>query len=128
MVQLEKSHIDQEPFWELPGGRIDPGEDLDTALKREVFEETGIQIDPGQPFGLWQWEMDPKIDDGFDQWQIAAIARHAKFLSGKLTMAHHEPGENIGRIDWIKNDQVNDLPIIHGLRPVLKNYMDQFIT
>lgn len=31
-----------EPFWDIPGGRINRGEDIETALRREVFEESGI--------------------------------------------------------------------------------------
>lgn len=30
--------------WELPGGKIDPGESFDQALIREVCEETGLDI------------------------------------------------------------------------------------
>ncbi|UAL53574.1 NUDIX hydrolase [Bacillus sp. CMF21] len=30
--------------WELPGGAVDEGETLDTALCREILEETGIEV------------------------------------------------------------------------------------
>ncbi len=32
------------PVWVLPGGGIDPGENPEEAVKREVFEETGYRI------------------------------------------------------------------------------------
>ncbi|GAB2565146.1 NUDIX hydrolase [Gracilibacillus alcaliphilus] len=38
-----KSNEDQKPF-ELPGGRINPFESYVSALKREVFEETGLRV------------------------------------------------------------------------------------
>lgn len=35
-------------WWELPGGGIDPGETYLEAIVREVAEETGLVITPGQ--------------------------------------------------------------------------------
>lgn len=34
--------------WELPGGRLEPGEDLATAVRREFAEETGLDVHVGR--------------------------------------------------------------------------------
>jgi len=38
--------------WDIPGGRIDPGEDPFTALKRECMEEVGMEVEIGKPLGV----------------------------------------------------------------------------
>ena len=32
-------------FWELPGGKVDPGETVEQGAVREVFEETNLQVE-----------------------------------------------------------------------------------
>lgn len=39
--------------WEVPGGQIEEGEDIIAGLKREVFEESGVQIDVGKMVGVY---------------------------------------------------------------------------
>jgi 8-oxo-dGTP pyrophosphatase MutT (NUDIX family) len=39
--------------WEFPGGGIEPGEDPETAARREWAEETGCQVPDGQITGTW---------------------------------------------------------------------------
>ncbi len=42
-ADVTKHRKNKEPYWDMPGGRVDEGEEgaLDT-LKREIYEETGI--------------------------------------------------------------------------------------
>jgi 8-oxo-dGTP diphosphatase len=46
-------------LWELPGGKIDYGEVLVEGLKREVAEETGLDVAVGRPFTTWHFYKDP---------------------------------------------------------------------
>lgn len=64
----------EEPFWSIPGGRIEPGEFVVDALRREVREETGIEVvDPGRLAFLLQ--LDDRRDGYFATvwtWEVAA--------------------------------------------------------
>jgi len=35
---------DPRPYWGLPGGQVEPGEELLAGLGREVLEETGFTL------------------------------------------------------------------------------------
>ncbi|TMM32639.1 MAG: NUDIX domain-containing protein [Actinobacteria bacterium] len=37
-----------DEFWVTPGGGLDPGESLAQGAARELFEETGLRVDPAE--------------------------------------------------------------------------------
>lgn len=46
--------------YELPGGHIDFGEEIETGLKREILEEFGMNINVGDPFYVFTYKNDIK--------------------------------------------------------------------
>ena len=40
--------------WEIPGGVVEQGEDIISGLKRKIFEESGIVVEPEKFVGLYQ--------------------------------------------------------------------------
>jgi 8-oxo-dGTP diphosphatase len=41
--------------YDFPGGKVKAGEKLEDALKREVFEESGLRVEIVKPFFVTEW-------------------------------------------------------------------------
>ncbi len=93
-----------EGYWEFPGGKVEPGESLEQALRRELQEEIGITIHSAQP-----WKVDM-----FD-YPHALVRLH--FLrvtqwTGELEMRESQ------RMAW-QSLPVSVTPVLPGTVPVL---------
>jgi 8-oxo-dGTP diphosphatase len=51
LLLVQRANDPGRGLWSLPGGRVEPGEDDVTALVREMAEETGLVIRPGDLVG-----------------------------------------------------------------------------
>lgn len=58
IVRRAMDDVQKPGIWELPGGRLEGGEDPFIGLKRETKEETGIDIDVEQPLNIQHFTRD----------------------------------------------------------------------
>jgi 8-oxo-dGTP diphosphatase len=50
VLLVRRANPPDQGRWGFPGGRIEPGEPVTLAAQREVGEETGVTVEPVQPF------------------------------------------------------------------------------
>lgn len=97
-------------FYSLPGGRVEFGESLHTALHREVDEETGLKI---EIIGLAGWrEVLPETSGG----------GHYLIMSFAARWTGNEPVLNDEHDDfkWLAPDGLSDLKTTGGLQEVIE--------
>jgi 8-oxo-dGTP diphosphatase len=51
LLLVQRANEPGRGLWSLPGGRVEPGEDDAAALVREMAEETGLVVQPGDLVG-----------------------------------------------------------------------------
>ncbi len=56
LLLVQESHPDFYKKWNFPGGRVDEGEDFETAAKREAKEEAGVDVEVGRELLLMHTE------------------------------------------------------------------------
>jgi len=84
--------------WITPGGGVDPGESHDDAARRELFEETGYQVDDvGQP--VWTYDFEVTFDQA-DHNQGHAEYFHLQTQRFEPVSTFWTPEEHVDVTDW----------------------------
>jgi 8-oxo-dGTP diphosphatase len=96
-------------LWEWPGGKLDPGEDFATGLRREVREEGGLEIELTHLAGATQFEM-PAAN-------VILLCLNARPLSTAVRLsAEHD------QFAWVPLAELPQWPVIEPMKPILQNF------
>jgi ADP-ribose pyrophosphatase YjhB (NUDIX family) len=53
LLLVRRAHEPFRGYWDIPGGFLEEGEPPLVGLRRELLEETGLEIEPGEYVGAW---------------------------------------------------------------------------
>ncbi len=81
--------------WEFPGGKIEPRETPEQALKREIMEELDTEVEVG--------ELLDTIEYDYPTFHLSMDCFWCEILSGELVLKEHEDAR------WLTKDQLKDV-------------------
>jgi 8-oxo-dGTP diphosphatase len=97
-------------LWSVPGGRVEHGETLAEAVRREVAEETGVAVEAGELVGFVERIDGARHQVIFDFRARASGARDPR------------PGDDAAEAAWVALDQVELLALVDGMAEFLRRH------
>jgi 8-oxo-dGTP diphosphatase len=109
-----------EPYagrWDMPGGFLEEGEDPLQAIRRELAEETGLEVEPEHFVGAF-------VDDYGDpeSGSVLNLAWTAKVLHGEMA-----PDDDVSELRWFAPDELpadDSEYAFHWVAPFLRRWAE----
>lgn len=98
--------------WSIPGGRVEDGESLTDAVRREVLEETGLHIEVGDVAGTIEL---PGLDDN-----VYAVTDFVCTPTG--TSRELRAGDDAADARWVTFAELEQLDTSPGLVDTLTSW------
>ncbi len=114
-VLVAQRNTDDEHYghWEFPGGKMNSGESIEDALKRELKEELNIEISASKPF-----------DDLTYTYPQQKVKLHF-FL---VTEFSRKPeGKEGQKIEWISVKNLSQLDMLHANKNIVVQLQSMFV-
>lgn len=93
-------------FWEFPGGKVEEGETVFEALKRELQEEVGVLIDSAIPLiNVHYYNQECEVL--LDTWMVTAFSGIASGLEGQI-------------IKWVSVGELDNFTFPEGNKQIIE--------
>jgi 8-oxo-dGTP diphosphatase len=113
ILLVERGREPLKGYWSLPGGVLEIGESLKDAIRREVREETGLEI---KPLGVFEvFERINRDQEGRPEYHYILVDFLCRAVGGEL-----RPADDASRAEWIAKAQLRNYRITEGTVPVIE--------
>jgi len=113
ILLVERGKAPLKGHWSLPGGALEAGESLADGIRREVLEETGLEV---QPLGIFEvFERINRDRQGRIEYHYVLIDYLCRIKSGVP-----RPADDAARVEWIRRADLGRYLITEGTLAVIR--------